>query len=75
MIKIKNGVDVRGLHIKLWEAIYLLLPLFDSKNIELVITSGLEGNHGWGSLHYVGLAVDIRIRDYPFPDELFKLYL
>ena len=28
---------------------------------ELVITSGTEGTHSHGSLHYVGLAVDLRL--------------
>ena len=28
---------------------------------ELVVTSGTEGTHSPGSLHYVGLAVDLRL--------------
>ena len=72
MIKIKQGVDVRGLHLKMWELIYLIEPLFKSKHCDVVITSALDGNHSVNSLHYVGLAVDIRKRDLPFADELFN---
>ena len=75
MIKIKHGVDVRGLHLKMWELIYLIEPIFKSKHCYVVITSALDGHHSMNSLHYVGLAVDIRKRDLPFPDEVFGLIL
>jgi len=60
MIIINDGVDVRNLHIKMWDALYTILPLFESKGKNLIVTSALDGKHGWGSLHYVGCAVDIR---------------
>ena len=73
MIQIKEGVDVRGLHSKLWDAIYIIEPLFTSKSLDLVITSGLDGRHSYKSLHFSGLAIDIRTRDYPYPSELCSL--
>ena len=73
MISIKEGVDVRGLHPKIWEAIYLVDGLLNPRNIDTVITSGLEGKHSYGSLHYSGLAVDIRKRTILHADEMFSL--
>ena len=75
MIKIKKGVDVRGLHPKMWELVYLILPIFDSKGVDLVITSALEGNHSYGSLHYSGMAIDTRKRNLPFANEVFNLIM
>ena len=75
MIKVKEGVDLRGLHLKMWELIYLIEPIFKQKNVDLVITSALEGNHSYGSLHYAGLAIDVRKRDLPLADEVFNLIL
>lgn len=73
MIKIKDGVDVRGLHSKIWDAIYLIEPFFSNHGTSITLTSALDGVHSHGSLHYVGCAVDIRIRDISFVNELFNL--
>ena len=35
--------------------------------IDIVITSGTEGQHKSGSLHYKGHAADIRTRNFPNP--------
>ena len=35
--------------------------IWKKQSRELVITSGLEGSHSAGSLHYYGLAVDLRL--------------
>lgn len=34
--------------------------LYISKGKDLFVTSIREGGHGWGSLHYIGLAFDFR---------------
>lgn len=44
------------------------LPAIDKANKdtvgrEAIVTSGTDGVHGHDSLHYVGLAIDIRTRD------------
>ena len=63
MIKIKEGADVYGLQYIMWRAIYSIEKLFHFAKLDLVITSGVDGHHSSGSLHYVGLAVDIRTRE------------
>lgn len=62
---IKPGVDLSGLSPQIGLAISLAIPLFQSHNAQLVITSVRDGKHMPGSLHYVGLAVDLRIRELP----------
>jgi len=63
---IKNGVNVVGLQ----KEIIIALPTIDnvvsSEVSYLVITSALEGQHGKGSLHPLGYAIDIRL---PYKDE------
>ncbi len=73
-MKIKAGVDIFKLHQTVKDA----LPVIEAVRLSalkaaqakpLVITSGAEGQPGDGihskaSLHYQGLAVDIRIRDF-----------
>ena len=73
MIKLKEGVDVRGLHPKMWDAVYTIKPFFDNQNVDLVITSALDGQHSYGSLHYSGMAIDIRIRNIRHIKELSNL--
>ena len=73
MISIKQGVDVCGLHDKMWEAAYIVAKPYANLGLDLVITSGVEGIHGYGSLHYVGLAIDIRIRDLTDVHAMFKI--
>jgi hypothetical protein len=73
MIVIKDNVDVRGLHPKLWEMVYLIKPFFDNKGVDLMITSALDSDkHMFGSLHYLGAALDIRSQHIDFADELFN---
>jgi len=62
MISIKPGVNVRGLHDKIWEAIYRVDTVYNSLGVDTVITAGLDGKHKYASLHYVGCAVDLRTR-------------
>ena len=62
MISIKSGVDVRGLNAVLWDAIYEIEKLYNNAGTDLVITSALDGNHSYGSLHYSGMALDFVTR-------------
>lgn len=39
----------------------------------VTITSGRDGKHSSTSLHYCGRAVDLRIRDLPYPEKTSKL--
>jgi len=44
--------------------------VYRSVNYELLVTSLMDGNHRIGSLHYVGLAVDLRTRGIRHIDQL-----
>lgn len=60
-MKLKVGVKIEGLKME----IIMILPIVNDiirwTGEEMVITSGLEGLHMQGSLHYVGRAIDIRL--------------
>ncbi len=59
---IKPGVDIAGIQPEMMVALMEAQPLFAARNVKLVITSVKDGKHGKGSLHYVGLALDLRTR-------------
>lgn len=70
-MKIKEGASLQGLDLKmrpvLIEADKIWINVGDE---ELVVTSGTDGCHSAGSLHYYGLALDLRTRYF---DEETKL--
>jgi len=59
-MKIKAGVGVSGLRPELVLAVIVVQPILAKYNQELVITSAIDSKHSVGSLHYVGLALDLR---------------
>lgn len=61
-ILIKEGVRIRGLQPEMLLALVILEHEFASLGHPLVVTAALDGEHMHGSLHYRGLAVDIRSR-------------
>lgn len=60
----KDGVDISNIKGRMYLPL-LLAKGWREKNgfTEVVIVSGNDGKHKAGSLHYKGLAVDIRTRD------------
>lgn len=64
-MKIKPGASIKGLRPEMVLACSIIDSLFIEAAIEFVITEGTGGKHGPGSLHYVGLAIDVRSRDIP----------
>ena len=62
-MKIKDGVNIAGLKSEMILGCVIINDYLNKMPVEFVITSGTDGKHGIGSLHYVGLAVDVRIRD------------
>lgn len=58
---VKKDASLKGID----EVMVLILPkiekLYEAIGKELVITSGTDGIHSIGSLHYKGLAIDIRV--------------
>ena len=63
VMKIKPGASVRGLEPEMLIGLAVVEEVFAKGNIPLVVTEGTGGTHMPGSLHYEGLAVDIRSRD------------
>jgi hypothetical protein len=61
-MKLKDGVVLAGLDTRMRPALIVCEDTYKDFGEELVITSGLEGCHSAGSLHYYGLAIDIRTR-------------
>ena len=63
MISFKPGIRIAGVQ----PEIVLILPIIDSvfknKGFDTIITELTGGKHSPKSLHYVGLAVDISIRN------------
>lgn len=63
MIEIKEEVKVNGLRTEILLAIVLADRVYSNYGISCVLTEVTGGKHGRASLHYVGLAVDLRTRD------------
>ncbi len=59
-MRIKKGASIAGLKIEMRKVLIAADKVYKEAGKELVITSGLEGEHSAGSLHYYGYAVDIR---------------
>lgn len=64
-IECKEGVTLDGLDPIMLLALFQIKRFLDYAKIPLVVTSTTEGAHMEGSLHYVGLAIDIRHRFIP----------
>lgn len=60
---IKKGASIKGLRPEVLVGLMIADQIYNEiGNQELVVTEGTGGKHGRGSLHYVGLAVDLRTR-------------
>ena len=60
MISIKAGASIRGIRSEMLLALQIVEGVYAQHQIPLVITEGTGGTHSEGSLHYVGLALDLR---------------
>ena len=62
-MKLMNeGVILAGLDLRMRPALVTADNIYKTMGQELVVTCGLDGLHSAGSLHYYGLAIDIRNR-------------
>jgi hypothetical protein len=68
MIVVKPGVKVAGIDSRMQYALDVCEKLYDELNADLVITSGLRPE-SHGSKHRVGLAFDIRIRQFTHEEQ------
>ncbi len=59
----KQGVSIAGLRPEALAGMFIADSVFNNIQVSLVITSACDGSHSPGSLHYVGLAFDIRSRN------------
>ena len=64
-LHIKHGVRIQGLTPETVLALQVIEGAFRDAGYNCVLTSGVDGKHSSGSLHYVGCAVDLRTRDIP----------
>lgn len=62
-IYLKQGVVFSGIDFRMFLIIAKIAAIFESYGENLTITSALDGTHLNDSLHYEGLAIDIRTRD------------
>jgi hypothetical protein len=64
-VRLKTGVKLEGVRPEIVLALCVADSLFRSKGYDLVVTSIADGKHSPNSLHYRGLAADLRSRDIP----------
>jgi len=62
-VRTKPGVKLFGLRPELVWALSVADGVYRELNVDLVITSVMDGKHSVTSLHYAGAAADLRIRD------------
>lgn len=61
-MQLKKGVTLAGLQLPMRKVLILAEKVYKKRKKTLVVTSGLEGTHSAGSLHYYGFALDFRTR-------------
>jgi hypothetical protein len=64
MLLLKPGVRVAGLRPGILIAVVAAERVCVEMGVDCVITACVDGVHQAGSLHYCGLAVDLRSRDF-----------
>ena len=66
-MKTKPGASLEGAQPVLLDGLAKLDALWLKHGMELIVTAGTDGKHRVGSLHYLGLAADLR---FPLRDEI-----
>lgn len=59
-MRLKAGVSLKGIRNELLIGLLVADRVYEAHGIDMVITAGSDGRHSPGSLHYLGLAADIR---------------
>jgi hypothetical protein len=60
---LKQGVEQKEIALQIYYAIGVAEAVYRQRGMQLVVTSLNDGQHMKESLHYKGLAVDLRTRD------------
>jgi uncharacterized protein YcbK (DUF882 family) len=60
MLSLKNDVNLNGAKPEIAIACLVVYSVYRDFGYDCVLTSANDGQHGFGSLHYAGLAVDFR---------------
>lgn len=68
MIQLKYGVDLLGLKPEAVIAVICAASVLREHGYATVVTSVSDGTHGRASLHYAGLAIDLRTSHIPEDD-------
>jgi len=70
-MKVKDdSINIWGLQPQMQPVLYWAEKVWEEHGQELVITSARDGMHSAGSLHYYGLAVDLRTRYFEEPEAI-----
>jgi hypothetical protein len=66
LVAARRGGIVIVVHPAVWYALQVAEPIWIGHGApDLVVTSLLDGNHRWASLHYSGCAFDVRTKAFP----------
>lgn len=69
-MKLKKGVWLPGLKMEMRKVFVNAEAIWIAHSQELVVTSGLDGTHSAGSLHYYGYALDLRTSYFSHPEAM-----
>lgn len=62
---IKAGASIKGAKPELVIGLIIAASVYETFGVDLVVTEITGGTHSPGSLHYVGLAADLRTNNVP----------
>ena len=65
MFSVKPGVSILGIQAPLVLGLMVAKQAFEDQGYDCVLTSCTDGTHKADSLHYVGLAADLRTKHLP----------
>jgi hypothetical protein len=68
-MRVKHGVDIFGIQPELVLGMLIVDAAFGAYGRDAVLTSVCDGKHSQRSLHYKGMAFDVRTRDVPEDDQ------